>query len=277
MLRRLGRRLYERVIDGPVLDFAAQLSFYLMLSVAPFFIVLAGLAAVLPVGRPLERALARAGPLMPAEAHSLVSTLLHDLLTHGSTTLLTVGTLVALWSCSRGVNVLRRVLNDAHGIDDPRSLWRVQGLALVLTVLVVLCVVLPLLGFLLAQELARAAGASWPTWWRNVTLPVLAVVLWGMVTVLFRRLPSTRPRWAAAALGSLVGTVLFGFAGWAFSWWVDAFGGYGVSHGSLASVTVLILWLYAASTAFIIGGEVSAAWGTRAPGLDVTPAAAPRG
>lgn len=268
MLKALLRRLYERVASGPVLDHAALLGFYLMLAVAPFCLVLAGLASVLPLEEPLARAWARAEPLMPGEVHALVGNLFADMLQRRSAALLTLGTVVALWSCSRGVNVLRKVLNDAHGVDEARPAWRVQALAVGFTAVSVLGVVLPLGAFLLAQDVAHELGATWPRWWRGVTLPTLALVLGTLVTVLFRRLPARRPTWRAAAVGALTGTALFFVAGWGFGRWVDAFGNYGVSHGSLASVTVLLLWLYAASAAFVLGGEVSAA---------LTPGAAPRG
>lgn len=268
VLKALATRLLQRTAQGPVLDHAALLGFYLMLAVAPFCLVLAGIASVLPLEKPLTRAWERAAPLMPAQVHELVGDLFADMLARRSAALLTLGTVVALWSCSRGVNVLRKVLNDAHGVAEERPAWRVQALAVGFTALSVLGAVMPLALFLVAQDIARELGATWPRWWRGVTLPTLAFVLWSLMTVLYRRLPAQRPPWRAAALGALFGTALFFGAGWGFSRWVDTFGNYGVSHGSLATVTVLLLWLYAVSVAFVLGSEVSAG---------LTPATAPRG
>ena len=79
------------------------------------------------------------------------------------------------------------------------------------------------------------------------------------LAVLYRWAPDradAKFRWLSA--GSVVATVLWVVASVGFSIYVDNFGSYGKIYGSLAGVVVLLLWLWLAAYATLLGAEINA-------------------
>src|SRR5207248_7738203 len=92
------------------------------------------LAAYLPVQNSIQDLMARLDPLMPDEAMDIIRAQLSALITRQRPKLLTFGLLLALWSASRGVDGLRTALNLSYDVKESRPWWRVQGIAIGITV-----------------------------------------------------------------------------------------------------------------------------------------------
>ena len=58
--------------------------------------------------------------------------------------------------------------------------------------------------------------------------------------------------------GTIVALVLWGLVSWAFGTYVKAIADYAVYYGSLATVAVILLWLYLSSLSLLVGAEVNA-------------------
>jgi membrane protein len=63
-------------------------------------------------------------------------------------------------------------------------------------------------------------------------------------------------RWVST--GAITATVLWVVASVAFSLYVNNFGSYGKTYGSLAGVVVLLLWLYITALVVLLGAELNA-------------------
>ncbi len=61
--------------------------------------------------------------------------------------------------------------------------------------------------------------------------------------------------------GAAVGTALIVFLSWGFGVFVNNFGSYGETYGTLATIIVVMLWLQLMALAVLIGAEVDAALG----------------
>ena len=56
----------------------------------------------------------------------------------------------------------------------------------------------------------------------------------------------------------MVALVLWLLGSFGFSWYVDNFGKYNQTYGALASVIILLLWLYLSAFAVLLGAEFDA-------------------
>ena len=66
------------------------------------------------------------------------------------------------------------------------------------------------------------------------------------------------PRFRWVSVGSLVATLLWVAGSVVFSVYVDNFGSYNQTYGTLAGVVVLLLWMYLTSYIVLLGAEINA-------------------
>lgn len=269
-LRRVLKRLVERVFLGPALDQSAQLAFYAVLALAPFLLVLTSLATLVPEASTVFSLLGRARLFLPDEAYELIAAVVKDLLERRSGSFLTFGLVVALWSASRATNSLRLTLNSQHGLVDGRPWLRQQALAIVLTVagavLLLLSAGALLLGSTVTERLAellRFSPGARGTAWLILRWPVVIVSLTLMAAINFRVLPDIKARLWPVLGGAAVTTLIFIAATQVLTFYARNVAGFGPTYGALAGGVALLLWAWLSSIAFVVGGEVVACFPAR--------------
>jgi membrane protein len=261
----LGRRLWAEFQEDSVTECAAQLAFYFLFALFPFLFFLVTLAAYLPFAPgAVDAMMERLGPLMPAEALKVVEGHLESLVNDSQPRLITLGLVVALWTASRGLDAFRKALNLAYDVPEYRPFWKTQGLAIVMTLAGSLLIPLAFALFLLGGQLGEwIAGKlhvvnvyhavwSWLRWPFTTALVMLTLAL------CYWRLPAVRHRYQFFSPGALLASLLWLFTTWGFTQYVEHFGRFNVTYGSIGGVVVLLLWLYLTGLIFIVGGEVNA-------------------
>jgi membrane protein len=87
----------------------------------------------------------------------------------------------------------------------------------------------------------------------------LVVVMVVALALLYRVGPDRdSPRFSWVSQGAITATVLWVIASVGFSFYVDNFGSYGETYGSLAGVIVLLLWLWITAVVVLLGAEINA-------------------
>jgi membrane protein len=262
--KELCKRLYREYENDAVSDTAAQLSYYFLYALFPFLFFLATLTAYLPLRAPLDQLLARIRPIVPGQAMELVDTHLHALVSQARPRLLTFALLVSIWSASRGVDAVRRALNLAYDVKESRPFWKTDLVSIVMTLAGALLTLLAVavlvaggdVGFWAAAKLGVQSEFLWVMRW--LRWPVTAFMVMTVAALTYYLLPDVEQEFKFITPGSVVGTLAWMVATWAFGRYVAAFGSYNVTYGSLGSVIVLLTWLYISGFIFLVGGEINA-------------------
>jgi membrane protein len=257
-------RLYRAQDDHGAFDTAAQLSYYLILSLFPLLFVLAALLAYLPLGDAQAQLMGRLRSLMPPAAMTLVQERVTSLVTTQRPSLLGLGVVVALWAASCGVDSARKALNLAYDVKESRPFWQTQLIAIAATLISSLFILL-VVGVLIAGGAAGHWVAARLGIERSFRIG-LVVMRWPLTAALmmlgtaasFHLLPDVKQKFTFMLPGAIVGTLLWLGATWVFTQYVSYFGSYDVTYGSLAGVVVLLTWLYISGFIFVIGGEINA-------------------
>lgn len=286
-LRRLVVRTVVDTFDDRVPGMAAEMAFYVVLSLPPLLLVVFGAVGFITEGLPQSDLVALQDSVLnalstvlsPGTVDDVLRTPVESLLREGRGDILSLGIILTLWSASRSANVLLRTVVIAYDLADPRPNWQRRALAFGLTVAgaVIAVLVLPLLvlGPGIARQLLNLVGLQlaiagvWPVlYWSGVVVVAVAAltgiyhVATGWPTPWTRDLPGAVLAlvvWIAASAGIRVYTTQFAsFTG------NDAFQG-------LAAPLVLLLWVYASGIAVLLGAELNAEierlWPTIDPSL----------
>lgn len=258
------RAVVDEIINGSVMDLAAQLSYFFLFALFPLLFFLVALTPYLPVADVMSDMMAKAALLLPHEAFSIIKTHMDDLLNNPRPKLLSFSLLLALWSASRGVNSFRIGLNLAYGVTDKRPFWRVQllciGLMLLTTLLVITSSMLMLLGGRLGVWILGNSVASHPfillgSWLR---WPLGALAIATALGLNYYFLPDVKQKIIYLLPGALLSTTLWLLFTWGFTQYVEHLGNYNATYGSIGGVVVLMTWLYLTGLIFLIGGKLNA-------------------
>ena len=201
---------------------------------------------------------------LPKSAANLLTRQI-EALTETSSQSLGIGLVItlalALWSASGGVGNMITAVNLAYDEEETRGFVKRKALALGLTLAAIVFMLLAIGLVAVAPAVMDAIGLS--TAFRALfevgRWILVAVLVSGALAVLYRIAPdrdAAKIRWVS--VGAVVATVLWLIASFGFSLYVDNFGNYNKTYGSLAAVVVLLLWLWMTSYAVLLGAEINA-------------------
>jgi membrane protein len=175
---------------------------------------------------------------------------------------LVVAIALALWSASGGMAALVTGINVAHEAEEPKSFVAKRGKALLLTLgaVIVLVVLVWLLAFLPAFIEEVGLGDAGRLVFSIVRWPVLALLMVLALSTLSRIAvsePYERSGWRGLITpGAIAGTALWLVVSLLFSFYTSNFASYSKTYGALASIVVVLLWLFLSVMAVLIGAEV---------------------
>ena len=254
------KHLYEKIKGDEVTGLAAQLAYYFLLSIFPLLIVAITMLPFLPVSQ--EDLMEILRTYAPAESANLLESNLKDVMANQNGGLLSFGILATIWSASNGTNAIIRALNHAYDIEETRSFLRTRGLALILTIGLILVVVtsllLPVFGKYILSIIFDFLGFE-PSFIYDLLRWVISIaVITFVFLVMYWIGPNMKMKCRYALPGAITASVGWALSSWAFSFYVNSFGNYSSTYGSLGGLIVLMLWLYISGLIIIIGGEVNA-------------------
>jgi len=237
---------------------SAALSYYAIFSLFPLLILL-----IIVIGSWLGPAAARNqidGVLrvfLPAStANFLQDSIAETLDQRGSFGL--VAGITLLWSSlgffSSLSSALSRTFRDEKGYNTWSS--RLMGLGMMVA-----------LGVLLAASLATTLAfnlidliifgtMSWLTTTALVVPFSLSVAIFAF---LYRFIPRRRVRWDAIWVAAFLGGGAWETAKRLFTWYLDNLASYSLVYGSVATMIVLMLWVYLTGIIILLGGEICVA------------------
>ncbi len=268
--RVIGRTVSEMISDRIGLA-AAGCAFYATLALFPAISTLVSLYGLAFDRNTVEPQLRVLHGLLPLPAFQLISERVHTLVTQPRGTLtigLIIGTLVTLWSASAGTKSMIAALNIAYEEKESRSFVRFQATALSMTLFgilgaafaVALLVFLPaVLDFIPHHFGFEAVEAGTQKLIQLGGPVVMLVFVGGAFSLLYRFGPSRRSaNWHWITPGSLLATLLWLVASFAFSYYVGHVASYSATYGPLGAVVGIMMWFFVTAYVVLLGAELNA-------------------
>ena len=267
--KTLGRVLLDAVFhfsedDGWAM--ASHIALSVLLAVFPFLIFGAAMAAFLGADSFTETAIHLIFDTWPEEIASPLSDELIRVLTIPRGGLLTISVLAAAYFASNGVEALRVALNRAYRVSEPRP-WYVTRLVSLGYVLLAVVVVAFLSTLLVAVPVALRFAESWFPLMKNLLSAISSWRIIGTISVLVvglviahLGLPAGRRRLMDVLPGVALTICLWMIGGLIFTYYLGNFANYAATYAGLASIMIVIVFLYMIAVIFLIGAEVNAAF-----------------
>ncbi len=241
--------------------FSAQMSYFFMLSLFPFLIFLVALISWFSIENLwMMNNLAR---LMPPAAAKIIQDYIRDIAASGSTSVISVSIIAALWTASKSINALMRALNIVYEVEETRGYFSTRFLGMFYTFLFALAIAFALVLPSMSKDVFAFIGKYFyiPGLFVSLFTSVRWVWVLGFLTIVFGSVHVVFPNTRIGIRRALPGT-LFSLIGWltisfAFSYFVQNFSRFTIIYGSIAAVIVLMVWLYLSSIILLFGAEIN--------------------
>ncbi|MDO8683769.1 MAG: YihY/virulence factor BrkB family protein [Armatimonadota bacterium] len=261
------RRLFAEFLKDNGAMVAAAMSFYALLSIIPLLMIaVAGLAHVLQSSTEAYKSVfeyvARFSPSQGQEQG--IRELLEGIV-KGRSVAGGLGLLILLWSGSQIFVSLENAINIAWDVRQRRNflMQRILAIAMMIGAGILLLISLGLTalvriiqGYTVPGLRIRLSELHWLWSVAGFLLP-LAITI-AMFTLVYKILPNRRVKWRDAFVGGFVAGLLWEVAKQGFSFYLTRYAHYSAVYGSLASVIIMMVWIYYSSIVAVIGAEVGA-------------------
>lgn len=262
-LTDFSKYLWLEIQSDHVFTGAAALAYFLLLAIFPGAIFVLSLLPYLPIPHMQQAIMDLLQQILPAQSATLFTGTVRHLVSEKKGGLLTFGFVFMLWSASTGMYAIMEELNVAHDTTERRPFWKVQGIAFVLMLLFVLLIIgslsLVIFGGAVQSWLASMIGWSQPllTFFATVRWIIIGISLLLGLALIYRFGPDVNDKFRFISPGNVVAAALIVLVSIGFQFYISMFGGnYRTTYGSLGAVIVLMLWLYLASIAILVGCEI---------------------
>ena len=260
--------LHCRIKEDEVTAIGAQLTYFLILSIFPFLIFFLNLLSYTSIAK--EEILDNLLIVLPLETQILFKNIVIEIVGASSETLLSLGIILTIWTGSLGITAIIRAINKSYNVKKKRPYWRLKGIAILFTIAlaILLIIVLAMLVFgeIIGRRIFTWFGAThifYHIWeFLRITIPLISMVI---IFALLYKLSPTPEEGLNIKLSQTLPGAIFTATGWViasmiFSFYVNNFGNYSKTYGSLGGIIVLLIWLYMTSIMIVLGGEINGAY-----------------
>lgn len=246
---------------------ASSQAYYYMLSIVPLLFVCFAIIPYLNISP--QEAMNFIYSTLPSEMASLLRENIVSIVQERKGGLLTIGILGALWSASNGINAFIKASNEAYEVDETRNFLVVRGMALILTIGMILSLVvailLPIMGNAIIDFVNSFFGISetllgYLQFGRWI---IAIVVITAILLLLYRFAPNKKLPFKHIIPGAITASILWLLISLAFSFYISHFGNYSATYGSIGGIIILMIWFFLTGLILMIGAEVNAIYHRR--------------
>ena len=249
-----------KIMDDHVGAYAAQSAYFVVLSAIPFLLLLLTLARYLPFSQlDITDGIVNAAP---ASLKSIIRLVITEVYTK-SFSVVPVSAGIALWSAGKGFMALSSGLNVIYNVRETRNYLYMRIRATIYTLFFIVAIVLTLILMVFGRSIRDLLVTYWP-FIRDITDFILrfsTVITMFVLAVFFLCfyvfLPNRRMKLKDQIPGALLTSVSWTAFSFGFSLYFEHFKGFANMYGSLASILMIMLWLYICMYLFLIGAEVN--------------------
>ncbi|MBC1798733.1 YihY/virulence factor BrkB family protein [Listeria booriae] len=260
-LKQVGEIAKTNWKNARITSHAAQLTFYILLSILPMMLVFGNLIPLFPI--PKEEIYNTLQTFMPPEVYDILHPVIESMLTNASGTAISLGLITAIWSASKCFSALQEVLNIVYQAPDRKNfiVTRIMSFLMMLVIIVVLGAVVFVFAFgeqivtflqdqfdLKLDALADIGATKW------FITPIFLFILF---LIIYWLVPNVKWKIRKSVIGALFATIGWLAATELLSAYVSFQGDKILGFGSLSIMIVIMLWLYFVSIILLLGAFIN--------------------
>ncbi len=257
----IAKGFSSRLKNDNISAFSAQAAFFMIMSIAPFASLLLTLVKYLPISQSMV--LEVIDSVLPDAFTPIVTGIFMEMYEKSNSTILSISVLIAMWSASRGVLSIVNGLESVYHVKKKRNYINLRIISAMYTIIFVSAIIFTLLLMvfgnniynILKKEAPGAAGII------EIFLKQKYIISMCLLSLFFLMVYKMVRRRENHVLESIPGAVISSLSwivfSYVFSFYIDKFNDFSLMYGSLATIIILMLWLYFCMYIMFIGAEIN--------------------
>lgn len=257
----LIKRFSKKILNDHVSAYAAQSSFFIIVSFIPFIILMLSIIQYTPLSEQMLLTLLLEAT--PNKLHPLIFASVNSIYESSSFTLISITALITLWVAGKVFWGITHGLNLIYGVKESRNYIFRRLLASLYTFLLILVIVITLMFFVFSNQILYATKDIFPIFFTivSVLLTHKIIITQCVLTFFFLLLYKFVPSHPTSLIRQFPGA-FFAATGWQlfshiYSIYVNTSVSFNAMYGNLAGIVFAMLWLYFCMTIFFYGAEIN--------------------
>jgi len=255
-----------RFKDHNLIGSAAELAYFLFLSIFPFLIALLNILNHISLER--NQYVLDIIRYAPEDIQTIIEAFINDLSFGSSEGLLSIAVIGGILAASTGFRAIIRALNRAYEFTESRGILRKVALSIFFTIILILVITLVFISLIFSELIGKFIFQLFDIeviflmTWSYLRLLISFLIMILIFAFMYKFSPNIKNQGSLSLKSNLPGAI-FASVSWIalslmFSYYVSNFGRYSVTYKSLGGVIILLVWLFISSMVIVLGGEINA-------------------
>jgi membrane protein len=261
------RLIYETAMDT-TMGLAAQMAYQFLFTLAPGLLFLWHLLSLFGTDpAKLHQMINVLKNFLPADpkVQEIIDSLVANIVVTGSTgTLANVGIFFGLWLGTMFISTTSHALSRTHGVVEDRNWWSKYIIAFFLVFWFGITTLFCFNAMVFGETLAGVAEVNFQLsiplqeWVSILSLPLTALALVALALALYLLTPENYFTWRQALPGAFFFAIGWMLVTKLFQFYVAKYDRYNPTYMALASIIVLMTWMYLTCLLLLLGGKLNA-------------------
>ncbi len=255
----LGKDFGYRMQKKNIAAFSGSCAYFFVISIVPLFVLI---TSTLPYTTITQADLGRAViSFTPNFADELMLRLVEESYDR-SVAVFSLSALATIWSGALGMLSIIRGLNAIYDVPERRNYFVLRAIAAIYTIAMIVIIV-AMLALMVFENIVRSVAVShFPgimfiislsSYFKFIVVIAVATVLFALI---YTFVPSAKIAFVYQLPGALFSAVVWYIFSWLFSIYVN-FSEYFSVYGSLATLLIMMVWLYVCIYIFMVGAFIN--------------------
>lgn len=257
---RFARNVLRKVNRDQVRAHSAEAAFFLMMCCFPLLMLLITMLKYTSITP--EDIIDTMEGLTPFEMREMVEPILNSI--YNQTIALVSSTvIVAVWTAGKSVLGMADGLNAIYRIDEPSNYvvtrLRAAAYIVVLVLAIGISLVMLVMGYGFSGYVSEKITllSFLPDFSTIIPALIVMLMLVGLFLLMYSYLPNRRMKMSSQLPGAIFAAVAWSLFSFIFSIYLEFSTNMSVVYGSLTTLAVVMLWLYACMYLWFIGAEIN--------------------
>ena len=255
-------KLTKNMDENHISEYAAQCSYYTILSFIPFAILLITLIQYTNVDQ--QTLFDVISKLIPSSMSGFVLDIVREVYSKSIGTI-SISIIFTIWSAGKGLYALMKGLHEVYEINDKKtnSYIYLKLISVLKTIMFVILIALGLVLLVFGNSLVDIIKVHFGGF-ENYTVvssivTEISFILGTFIIFLlmFCFMPKHRVSFKSQMPGAIFGAITLNIISFIFSRYLDIFKGFSITYGSLTTLMLIMMWIYSCFYTVFLGAELN--------------------